>query len=92
MTPAMVLVCLVDSRLDKAKFDTTAPQSVTIEFGSVIKWHVVKAAQCSANPAVRGHCHGKVIFTARWPASFFCPMAAPAVAAGVPPNIKEPST
>jgi hypothetical protein len=44
MTPAMVLVCLVDSRLDKAKFDTTAPQSVTIEFGSVIKWHVVKAA------------------------------------------------
>ena len=44
MTPAMVLVCLVDSRLDNAKFETTAPQSVTMEFGSVIKWHVVKAA------------------------------------------------
>jgi hypothetical protein len=25
-----------------------------MEFGSVIKWHVVKAAWCSANPAVRG--------------------------------------
>ena len=37
MTPAMVFVCLVDSRRGKAKFDTTAPQSVTMEFGSVTK-------------------------------------------------------
>ncbi len=75
----------------KAKLGTTALQSVTMEFRSVIRLEQTMAAKCSAKLAVRGHCQGKVILADLCPLWLCCPIPAPAVAAGVPAYIKEPS-